>query len=223
MPPQGTSSRAAPRVASHRGPGVLYIPCFLGPVQGKIRLTCHPNGGLLLVFRVTRAFAASRDPPPLLAGRIETENSPSFKLERYAGIPVNEGSGGQWRKDIHFHAHRAACRLRLPCRAHDAASSQARRRHPQHALGADWITLCHPQLASSDNPSQLAPPLLGIAILLSAWNRFSGHAGKSGIFVSRRVTSPGISCKSRPIRIRAFLLFEEWSETLISHNEFWLD
>jgi hypothetical protein len=74
-----------------------------------------------------------------------------------------------------------------------------------------------------DNPSQLALPLLGIAILLSAWNRFGGHAGESGIFVSRRVTSPGIPCKSRPIRMRAFLLFEEWSETLISHNEFWLD
>jgi hypothetical protein len=150
MPPQGTSSRAAPRVASHRGPGVLYIPCFLGPVQGKIRLTCHPNGGLLLVFRVTRAFAASRDPPPPLpVGRIEPENSPSFKLERYAGIAVSEGIRGRSRKDIHFQARHAAGRLRLPCRAHGAASSLARRRHPQHALRADWITQCHPQLASS--------------------------------------------------------------------------
>jgi hypothetical protein len=88
-------------------------------------------------------------PPPLLAGRIETENSPSFKLERYAGIAVSEGIRGRSRKDIHFQARHAAGRLRLPCRAHGAASSLARRRHPQHALGADWTTLCHPQLASS--------------------------------------------------------------------------
>jgi hypothetical protein len=146
MPPQGTSSRAAPRVASHRGPGVLYIPCFLGPVQGKIRLTCHPNGGLMLVFRVTRAFAASRDPrrrPCWLAGsRLRTAPPSSSK----AGIAVSEGIRGRSRKDIHFQARHAAGRLRLPCRAHGAASSLARRRHPQHALRADWITQCHPQL-----------------------------------------------------------------------------
>jgi hypothetical protein len=177
MPPQGTSSRAAPRVASHRGPGVLYIPCFLGPVQGKIRLTCHPNGGLLLVFRVTRAFAASRDPPPpLLAGRIEPENSPSFELERYAGIAVSKRIRARSRKDIHFQACRAACRLRLPCRADTAASSRASRRDPQHALRADLITLRHPQLASSRQSVQLALLLLGFAILLGAWNHFSRHA-----------------------------------------------
>jgi hypothetical protein len=47
--------------------------------------------------------------------------------------------------------------------------------------------------------------------------------GESGIFVSRRVTSPAIPCKSRPFVMRAFLLFEESSETLISRNNLSLD
>ena len=72
-------------------PGVLYIPCFLCSLQGKIPLPCPPNGVLLLVFRVPPGFLGhpSRDYRPRgarIAHRLQPGASHGESYARAAAI-----------------------------------------------------------------------------------------------------------------------------------------